>query len=138
MKTVFLDTSFAIALSSVTDMHREHALNLADMLEKEKSKIITTRAIILEIGNALAKLRYRNAAIQLINSLEADEMVEIIPITEHLFIRGFSLYKARLDKEWSITDCITFVVMQDNNVSSALTTDEHFQQAGFTALLRTR
>ena len=83
----------------------------------------------------MAKLRYRAAAIELLDSLEEDANVEIIPLSEELYDRAMELYRDRRDKEWGITDCISFVVMQDHALTEALTTDEHFKQAGFRALL---
>ncbi|MCI0489159.1 MAG: type II toxin-antitoxin system VapC family toxin [Blastocatellia bacterium] len=133
---VFLDTSYAIALSSSKDEHHEKALALADELEADETKLITTRAVILEIGNALSKQRYREDAVRLLESLEQDHKVEIIPISEELYERGFKLYRDRPDKAWGITDCISFVVMQERGLREALTTDEDFEQAGFVALLR--
>jgi predicted nucleic acid-binding protein len=59
----------------------------------------------------------------------------IVPLSEDLYARAFRLYRERADKEWGLTDCVSFVVMQDRKISEALTTDEHFQQAGFCALL---
>ncbi|MEN3335429.1 MAG: uncharacterized protein V7641_4794 [Blastocatellia bacterium] len=133
---LFLDTAFAIALSSPKDEHHEKALRLAEQLEIEGTRLLTTRAVVLEIGNALSKQRYRKASVELLESLEQDPKVEIIPMTEDLYERGFELYQSRPDKEWGITDCVSFVVMQERGVTEALTTDEHFEQAGFKALLR--
>ena len=97
--------------------------------------MITTRAVILEIGNALARLRYRAAAIELLDSLEEDPNVKIIALSEELYNRAMALYRQRPDKEWGLTDCVSFVVMQDYGITETLTTDEHFKQAGFRALL---
>jgi hypothetical protein len=133
---VFLDAAFAIALSAPNDQYHELAVTLAEQLEADGTRLITTRAVILEIGNALARKRYRRAAIELLESLEADPNVEIALVSEELHARAFRLYKERPDKEWGLTDCISFVVMQDRGLNEALTTDEHFQQAGFRALLR--
>lgn len=93
---------------------------------------------MLEIGNALAKPRHCEAAVTLLQSLEQDPQVEIISLTEELYERDFDLYRQRPDKEWGITDCISFVVMQEHGLYEALTTDEHFEQAGLIALLRDR
>lgn len=82
---VFLDTSYAIALSSPNDEHNQKALLIADQLEANGTRLITTRAVILEIGNALSKQRYRKAAVTLLESLEQDPNVEIIPISEELY-----------------------------------------------------
>lgn len=136
MTEVFLDSAYAIALSAPNDQYHKKAEMLADQLEAEGTRLITTRAVVLEIGNALAKLRYRSAAVDLLDSLEKDPNVEIIPSSEELYNRAFLLYRQHTDKEWGITDCISFIAMQDRCLTDALTTDEHFQQAGFRALLR--
>jgi predicted nucleic acid-binding protein len=133
---VFLDTAFAIALSSSSDEHHENAVSLADHLEANGTRIVTTRAVVIEIGNALSKGRYRQAAVALLESLERDTSVEIVPVSEQLYGRGFDLFAQRPDKEWGVTDCISFVVMGDRGIKEALTTDQHFEQAGFIALLR--
>ena len=133
---VFLDASYAIALSSSSDSCHQQAVQLASELEAEKTRLITTRAVILEVGNALAKQRYRHAAVKLLNALEADPNIEIIPLSEDLYGRAVKLYRERPDKEWGLTDCVSFVAMQERGISEALTTDEHFQQAGLRALLQ--
>jgi len=133
---VFLDAAYAIALSVSNDQRHEQAMALRAELKLAPKRLVTTRAVLLEIGNALAKSRYRAAAIQLLESLERDPNVEIMEMSEELYDRAIRLYRDRLDKEWGITDCVSFVVMQDRGLTSALTTDEHYQQAGFRALLR--
>ena len=132
---VFLDAAYAIALSVPKDQYHRQAISLADELEASQTRMITTRAVLLEIGNALSKRRHRQAAMELLESLEADPNIEIIPLSEKLYTQAFHLYCNRLDKEWGLTDCISFVVMQEHKIAEALTTDAHFQQAGFLALL---
>lgn len=136
MTEVFLDTSFAIALSSVTDQNHVRAAQLANQIESNSTRLVTTQAILIEIGNSLSKQRYRAAAIQLLESLETDPSVEIILLTNGLHKLAFNLYKQRKDKEWGLVDCISFIVMQDRGIIDALTADTHFQQAGFRALLK--
>ena len=133
---VFLDTAYAIALSSSNDQFYACAVELAEQLEALGTRLVTTRAVLLEIGNALAKPRYRQAAVQLLAALEADPKVDIVPLSESLYARAIQLYRERPDKEWGLTDCVSFLVMQDRRLTEALTTDVHFQQAGFRALLR--
>jgi len=135
MNKFFLDAAYAIALSAVTDQYHKKAEILARQIETGAIQMITTRAVILEIGNALARLHYRAAAIELLDSLEEDPNVKIIAFSEELYNRAMELYRQRLDKEWGLTDCVSFVVMQDYGITEALTTDEHFKQAGFRALL---
>jgi uncharacterized protein len=136
MIEAFLDTSFAIALSSMTDQNHVQAVELANQLELHKTRLVTTQAILLEIGNALSKQRYRAAAIQLLESLETDPNIEIVLLTNSLYQEAFNLFKQRKDKEWGLVDCISFIVMKDRGITDALTADEHFQQAGFRALLK--
>lgn len=134
---VFLDTSYAIALSSKRDSLHSKAAELAEMLRAQKAKLITTRPVLLEIGNALSDLRFRNAAVKLLAVLEADPDVGIVPLTESLYHQAFNLFSQRPDKTWGLVDCVSFVVMRERKITDALTADEHFYQAGFRALLRT-
>jgi len=132
---VFLDAAYAIALSVPKDSYHRRAVLLADELEASKTRLVTTRAVMLEIGNALSKQRYRRAAVELLLSLEADPNVTIVPLSEDLYAQALRLYRGRPDKDWGLTDCTSFIAMQDRKITEALTTDEHFQQAGFRALL---
>jgi predicted nucleic acid-binding protein len=131
---IFLDSAFAIALSSKTDTYHDKALQISENLDE--TVLVTTRAILLEIGNALSKLPYRKACVELLNSMETDENVLIIPVSDELYTKGLTLFAKRTDKEWGLIDCISFVVMQERDIDQALTTDTHFQQAGFHALMR--
>lgn len=133
---VFLDTGYTIALSVESDEHHERAVELAEQLEAEQTRLITTRAILLETGNALSKERYRQAAIALLDALEEDPSVEIVPLSEGLFAKAFELFRNRTDKEWGLVDCVSFIVMQERGLTEALTPDKHYEQAGFRALLR--
>lgn len=133
---IFLDTAFAVSLFIPNDEHHDLAKSLAGEINANGIRMVTTRAVVLEIGNYLSRLRHRDAAIELMQSLDEDENVQIIPMTEVLYERGFELFCSRPDKEWGITDCISFIVMRERGIYSALTTDRHFQQAGFKALLR--
>ncbi|MGI8638856.1 MAG: type II toxin-antitoxin system VapC family toxin [Pyrinomonadaceae bacterium] len=87
---VFLDTAYAIALSVESDEHHERAEELADQLEAEATQLVTTRAVLLEIGNALSKKRYRKAALELLDALEQDPLVEIVPLSEELYKQRLS------------------------------------------------
>jgi predicted nucleic acid-binding protein len=135
MTELFLDTSFAIALVSSTDKHHARAEELAEQIEAQGTRLVTTKAVLLEIGNALSKQRFRRAAVELLESLESDPKVDIVALSDSLYRRGFGLFSERADKEWSLTDCLAFVVMKDRGLTDALTTDEHFRQAGFRPML---
>jgi uncharacterized protein len=133
---VFLDTAYAIALANAKDQFHPQAVQLAKQLRSEKTKLITTRAVLFEIGNALSGQRFRAGAVQLLDALEADPNVGIVSLTDPLYIQALTLYRTRPDKEWGLVDCLSFVVMRERKLSSALTTDLHFQQAGYQVLLR--
>jgi len=119
----------------VSDKNHLKAVQIANQLEKNQNRLVTTQAILLEIGNALSKKKYRLAAIQLLESLVADPNVEIIELTNQLYTEAFELFKNRRDKEWGLVDCISFIVMQNRGITDALTADRHFSQAGLRALL---
>lgn len=133
---VFLDTAFAIALAVESDEHHNHAVELSEQLETGQTLLVTTIAVLLEIGNALSKRRYRQAAIELLDALEQDPQVEIVSISDELYRKAFELFSNRPDKDWGLTDCLSFIVMQERDLTDALTTDEHFEQAGFRPLLK--
>jgi uncharacterized protein len=132
-KPLFLDTSYVLALLNTRDELHHQAQKLAMQID---SPLITTEAILTEIGNALAKLQWRELAVETLNDLRTDEQVEIISVSPVIFSKALQFYSARMDKEWGFTDCISFVVMKDRQLTEALTADHHFEQAGFKALLR--
>jgi predicted nucleic acid-binding protein len=132
----FLDAGHAIALAATSDQLHERALVIADQLEANQRGILTTRAVLLEIGNALSKQRYRSAAVRLLSSLASDPTVEVVSLTDDLYEEGLRLFRGRPDKDWSLCDCVSFVVMESRGLIDALSADEHFEQAGFRALLR--
>lgn len=132
---VFLDTSYALALAAPTDRHHAAALRLADELEAAAARLVTTRAVLLEIGNALSRQRYRAAAVELLRSIEADPTIATVPLAEDSYAEALELYCSRPDKEWGLVDCASFLVMTGRGITQALTADDHYRQAGFVALL---
>src|SRR5439155_19292118 len=98
--------------------------------------LVTTRFVLIEIADAFARAADRQRAIDLIDALEGDPQVRIVPADETLVREGYDFYCERPDKDWSLTDCISFVVMQREGITEALTGDRHFEQAGFVALLK--
>lgn len=133
---VFLDAAYLIALAQPGDEHHAQARQISQALNTNRTRIVTTRAVLLEVGSALSKIKLRRAAIPLLEAIEATKLVEIVPLDEELARAGWKLFCQRPDKEWSWADCISFVVMREREIRQALTTDEHFEQAGFSALLR--
>lgn len=89
----------------------------------------------MELADALAESGSRRLVAPFIRELSQDQKVEIVPVSEDLFQRGLRFYEERQDKGWTLTDCTSFVVMRDANITDALTGDHHFEQAGFRVLL---
>jgi uncharacterized protein len=130
---ILLDTLFVVALINQRDQYHQQASELADSLETHP--LITTDAVLLEIGNALAR-NYKDEAVEIIEHFLTSDEVEIIRLTPELFSQAFALYKTHQDKAWGLVDCISFVVMKQAGITQALTFDQHFVQAGFQALMR--
>jgi len=133
MNAAFADTSVLVAFLSVYDEHHALALNY---MESFTGQIITTSLVLVELGNFLSKHPDRQAVSPFVHDLRTDPRVQIIPATDDLLDAGLALYADRPDKDWSLTDCISFVVMQRQNLTDAFTADHHFEQAGFRILLK--
>jgi predicted nucleic acid-binding protein len=129
---VFVDTLFVIALINQRDQHQQQASQLADVFAG--LPVLITDAVLLEIGNGLARSHKREAIVAIEHFLTSAE-VEVVRLTPELFDRAFSLYKTHQDKGWGLVDCISFVAMWEAGVTRALTFDRHFVQAGFQALM---
>lgn len=132
MRAWFGDASFFLALISKTDMHHIKALEYASALSQD---VITTTWVLAEIGDALCARHRRTQFSELLTFIETNPRIVILPPSRREFDAGIALYKSRRDKEWPLTDCITFTVMQQMGLSEALTADSHFEQAGYSALL---
>jgi predicted nucleic acid-binding protein len=98
--------------------------------------LLTTQAVLLEVGSALARVPLRRFALAIIDGVLHDPSVTVVPTSSELFERGLALFRDRPDRDWSLTDCISFLVMTDHGLKVALTSDRHFVQTGFRALLR--
>jgi uncharacterized protein len=99
-------------------------------------RIVTTEWILAEFGDAYCDPKDRADFVAIYRSLLNDPAVRIVPSTSLLFQRGVDLFESRSDKAWSLTDCISFLVMRGEKLAEALTGDKHFEQAGFTVLLK--
>jgi predicted nucleic acid-binding protein len=132
MKRVFADTAYFIALVRKRDqLHRQ-----ASYFQKHPpGKLLTTEWVLTEAGNRLAEPPTREKFIWLLDKLRAQSGVEIVAVRDEHFQQGCDLYARRKDKDWSLTDCISFVIMREYGIDSALTSDEDFEQAGFKRLM---
>jgi predicted nucleic acid-binding protein len=133
---IFLDAAYLIALGQPGDAFHARAMELSAMIQAQRVRAVTSRAVLLEVGSALSKTRHRAAAVRLLDGIQNTSTVSIVPLTEELARAGWETFRRRADKEWSWTDCISILLMQERGLRQALTTDEHFEQAGFIALLQ--
>lgn len=133
---VLLDSSFAVALAFDSDERHMQAIAWEQRIRIDRIRLVVTHAVCLEIGNGFSRARARSFGIAFLMRMESDPHVDIVPLSADLFRRALDLYRSRPDKEWGLTDCVSFVVMRDLGLTDALTADRHFEQAGFTALLR--
>ena len=134
-QTLFVDTGYVIALVSPRDRYHGAAVEWAARIKRENILLVTTRAVQLEFGAALARPPWRNVAVQLQEQMERDPEIEVTPLSEVLFRTAFALFRSREDKGWSLTDCASFTLMHERAITAALSADAHFVQAGFAAVL---
>jgi len=130
---LFLDTAFIQALLNPRDNYHNQAKQLFPRI-RTASEVWITEAIFAEVGNALSAFN-RNGAVQFIQQCYRTDNIKVVSINTELLTQALALYKSRLDKTWGLTDCISFVVMQQQNLTDAVTADRHFVQAGFHALM---
>jgi uncharacterized protein len=134
MRTVFADSFYFFALLSPSDP--AHAKTVA-FTQSYRGRLLTTGWVLTELGDGWRKpARWRQEFVDLCNDMEANSHIIIEPCTDILLKEGTAFFAQRPDKEWSLTDCISFVVMRRNGIIEALTGDHHFEQAGFMALLK--
>lgn len=133
MKPVYVDTSYFFAIISPRDVAHEAA---ARWSREATDPLLTTEFVLIEVANAFCSTGARGLFRTVLDEFQADPDNTVLPATTELFRAGANLFLRRPDKQWSLTDCISFVVMEERGLTEALTTDHHFEQAGFTALLK--
>jgi hypothetical protein len=132
MRRVFADAWFCIALLDPHDAG--HAAARMICADGSVAGFITTRWVLMEVANMLAGTKARRQCTAVLQELSAAPDTRVIPDSEELFQRALVLYGDRTDKAWSLTDCVSFLVMSDEGLTEALTGDHHFEQAGFKAV----
>ncbi len=132
MKTVFADSFYFFALLNPRDEAHEPASRFA---RQWKGETVSTAWVFTELGDGLAAPRSRAGFTLLLDRFAADPLCRLLPPSPSLFDAGIELFRTRPDKAWSLTDCISFAAMRQQDIRDALTGDHHFTQAGFNALL---
>jgi hypothetical protein len=128
LNSVFVDTSFIIALINEKDNNHLQALKVADVFEN--SNLVITDGVLLEIGNALSK-NFRAESVEIIRYFLISKEAIVVNLNPVLFNKAFSFYETHDDKSYGLVDCVSFVVMMEMAINRVLTFDKHFAQAGF-------
>jgi predicted nucleic acid-binding protein len=132
---VLLDTSFLIALENRRDPHHQRAKDLDRELFTQDAVLVLHWGILLELGDGYARFGRRDKARELFDRLLNEARYQVVPLTQELLDAATATYLSRSDKEWGLTDCASFALMDAEGMTEALTADIHFRQAGFTPLL---
>lgn len=130
----FVDTTFFLAIVDQRDSLHARAVAWAARLASESK--VTTEYVVVEVVNSLSRLADRQRAVRFVRDIEGLPDLSVVWASEVDFARAAALFESRMDQEWSLTDCASFVIMQRLAIARALTYDHHFEQAGFEALLR--
>jgi predicted nucleic acid-binding protein len=133
MNVVFADAFYFVARLNRRDTHHDRVVAFS---REFRSRLLTTDWVLVEVADALAKSDSRPRLQEFVLHLRQSSSCEVVPASRELFDRALQLYHQHADKEWTFTDCVSFVVMRERGITSALTEDHHFEQAGFTALLK--
>jgi predicted nucleic acid-binding protein len=133
---IFADTSYWVALVNPRD--QLHRLAKEASVALSGGRIVTSEWVLTELLNSFAEGRadLRTAASKVVASVTSSPDVVVVPQTSSGFKAAFNHFCERSDKGWSLTDCSSFVIMQQLDIRAALTHDKHFEQAGFNALMR--
>jgi len=130
---IFVNTAYLLALCQPADQLHQRALAWAAVVAEP---LLTTDYVLWEVVNGLSKPADRQKAHFTVKHVRSERNWEVVAATRALFKKGLNLHEERQDKAWSLTDCISFVVMHQRNLRRALSPDHHFEQAGYEALLR--
>ncbi len=131
MAALFLDTSFVIALELVDDQYHQVALKCWQTLRNKAPRLVTTSYIFAEIVTFFNSRNRHDKAVAVGNRLAHSKTMQIIQVDQALFLEAWQYFQLHHDKSYSLTDCISFLVMNQLNLQIALTFDHHFVQAGY-------
>jgi len=135
MKEIFVDTSDFVGILNKRDQLHKKALEVEEQLGKVQK--VTSELVLIEVLNYFSGFRIdiKDYVTKSINYLIVNKKLEIIPCSTSQFLEGFYFYKSRLDKGYSLTDCVSMNIMRARNINEILTNDDHFDQEGFQILL---
>jgi predicted nucleic acid-binding protein len=135
MNFIFVDTLYWIALTNPKDQWHQKAVEFRE--SHLSTQFVTTEVVLIEYLNYYSSYgsKLREVSSQVVRAIMSDRTIEIVPQSQDLFFSGLNLYEQRLDKGYSMVDCISMSVMRDRNLLEVLTHDRHFAQEGFRILL---
>jgi uncharacterized protein len=136
MNKIFADTSYWVALIDPKDKWHSKALDLSQSLAG--LILITTEEVLSEVLTFFCGYgpHTRKSVAQIVFGILTNETyVEVVEQSHESFLSGLALYEKRLDKSYSLTDCISMQLMRAEGIREVLTNDKHFTQEGFTPLL---
>ncbi len=136
MQPVFVDTVAWIALINASDALHTEAGHRLQTLRQQRVKLVTTEFVLMEVADALSAPGVRAHTIAFVDGIRTSPVVHILPADHDLLVEAWALYSGRPDKNWGLTDCTSFVAMTQHQIDQAFTADRHFEQAGFTCLLK--
>ncbi|MBI3944696.1 MAG: type II toxin-antitoxin system VapC family toxin [Armatimonadetes bacterium] len=136
-REVFADSAGWGNLFDAGEPYHQEAIRLYQEIRRQGGRLVTTNYVMAEtVSQMISPLRMPRASmVGFISGLKASPHVEIVHVDPDLDTAAWQLLTQRPDKEWSLVDCASFVVMQQRGITDALTTDRHFEQAGFGRLL---
>jgi predicted nucleic acid-binding protein len=132
---VFVDTLYLVAIYNRKDQWHDRALAVGKSLTQ--AKLITTEEVLIELLNFFSEHgeKARRGVVAQVEGIFSEADIEVVLQHHDTFVAGLALYKARPDKGYSLTDCISMNVMRERGINEILTHDDHFTQEGFKALL---
>lgn len=138
MSKIFVDTSGWANFFDTDEPFHGQARSIYENARNIGTRLVTTNYVIAELVSLLTSpfCISRPRIIEYIEGIKQSSAVELIHIDEGLDNRAWNLFTERDDKKWSLVDCSSFIVMQENGISEALTSDHNFEQAGFVRLLK--
>ena len=131
MPSVLIDAGYFVALEYARDQYHRAAINHWDTLSRDRLDLVTTSYVLDEVVAFLVSRGYHNKAVFLGNALLESSAIEIIHVDQPLLLEAWSYFQRHDDKRYSLTDCISFVVMSERKIQTAYAFDRNFVQAGF-------
>ena len=134
MEPTFLDAAFVIALETTDDQNHQAAFEYWQEFLQSVTPLVTTSFVLDEIATFFNSRNRHNKAVEVVENFLGSKTIDLVHVDDTLFHLGWEYFRKHADKRYSLTDCISFVVMTNGQIKDVLTFDKHFAQAGFKKL----